>query len=254
MLVQCLNACMRITIPTTMTWWGQGGKPPRSPLSVSWISLGESSSVNIVLILSIFVPLISICAGLVSDFTKNKYGMPRSYCLTLVAVLFFISQVVTGSINDIAHLWIASALLGLAYGSAFSLFPAVCIEWFGMRKCGFLPSFQILNAILSAHFSENWGYLSLSPVVAGNLFSVIFGRNLDAYSAPSHEALLNSPPIDVYSAPQCLLGLNCYLDTIYLTMLATFLAILLSIWAGYRDRLKISMSRKTKLASRSEVI
>ena len=181
--------------------------------------------------------------------------MPRSYCLTLVAVMFFISQVVTGTINDIAHLWISSALLGLAYGSAFSLFPTVCLEWFGMRKYCWLLSFQILNAILSAHFSENWGYLSLSPIGAGNLFSLVFGRNLDAHrTSPTHNALLNPPPVHVYSAPQCLLGLNCYLDTIYITMLATFLAILLSIWAGYRDRLKIAMSRKTKLAGRSEVI
>ena len=210
------------------------------------ITQGKLSSVNIVIILSILVPLISVCTGLVSDFTKNKFGMPRSYCLTLVAVMFFISQVVTGSINDIAHLWIASALLGLAYGSAFSLFPTVCLEWFGMRKCELFLSFQILNAILSAHFSENWGYLSLSPIGAGNLFSLIFGRNLDAHrSSPTHDALLNPSPVHVYSAPQCLLGLNCYLDTIYITMLATFLAILLSIWAGYRDRLKIAMSRKT---------
>ena len=141
MLVQCLNACMRTTIPTTMTWWGQDGRPLRSPPSVSWVSQGEFSLVNVVLILSILVPLISICSGLVSDFTKNKYGMPRSYCLVLVAVMFFSSQVATGSINDITHLWIASALLGLGYGSAFSLLPTVCIEWFGMRKCGFLPLF-----------------------------------------------------------------------------------------------------------------
>ena len=109
----------------------------------------------------------------------------------------------------------------------------------------------------SAHFSENWGYISLSPIVAGNLFSLIFGRNLDAHSSsPAHDALLNSPPpIHVYSAPQCLLGLHCYLDTIYLTTFATFLAILLSIWAGYRDRRKIAMLDKTKLANRrSEVI
>lgn len=79
--------------------------------------------------------LISICIGLVSDFAKNKYGMPRSYCLVLVSVIFFISQITAGSVNDIAHLWIVSALLGLAYGSVFSLFPTVCLEWFGMRKC-----------------------------------------------------------------------------------------------------------------------
>ena len=114
--------------------------------------------------------------------------------------------------------------------------------------------FQTLNATLSAHFSENWGYLSLSPIGAGNLFSLIFGRNLDAHrSSPVLDAM-NLPPIHGYSAPQCLLGLYCYRDTIYLTMFATFLAILLSIWAGYRDTLKIAMSRETKLAGRGEVI
>ena len=50
-----------------------------------------------------------------------------------------------------------------------------------------------------------------------------------------------------------LLDLNCYLEAIYLTMIATFSAILLSIWAGYRDTLKIAMSRRTKLAGRSNL-
>ena len=91
--------------------------------------------------------------------------------------------------------------------------------------------------------------------MAGNLFSLVFGRNLDARSSPVQDALLDSPrPINVYSAPQCLLGLRCYRDTIYVTMLTTFIAILLSIWAGYRDWLKIAMLRETKLANRSEVI
>lgn len=107
--------------------------------------------------------------------------------------------------------------------------------------------------IILAHFSENWGFLSLSPIGAANLFSLVFGRNLDAHDSSPHQAL-NSALTDVYSAPQCLQGLSCYVDTIYLTIFATFLAILLSIWAGYRDRLKIAASRKTRLAGRSEVI
>jgi MFS family permease len=182
--------------------------------------------------------------------------VPRSYCVTLVAIVFFISQVVTGIINDIAYLWIASALLGLAYGSVFSLFATVCLEWFGMRKYGLLFSFQILNAILPAHFSENFGYLLLSPIVAGNIFSILFGRNLDAHrSSPAHDTLFKPPPIHVYSPPQCLLGLNCYRDTIYITMFATFLAILLSIWAGYRGRVKMATLRKSKFGgTTSEVI
>jgi len=146
-----------------------------------------------------------VSIGLVSDFARNKYNMPRSYCLVLVSVMFFVSQVVVSSVNDITHLWIASALLGLSYGSVFSLFPTVCLEWFGMP-----------------HFSENWGFLALSPIGAGNLFSLAFGRNLDAHDSPPPHHTLNPPLTDVYSTPRCLQGLSCYVDTIYLTMFATF--------------------------------
>jgi len=91
-------------------------------------------------------------------------------------------------------------------------------------------------------------------MVAGNLFSLVFGRNLDAHgSSSAYEGRALNPPL-IYSTPQCLQGPSCYVDTIYLTMLATFLCILLSIWAGYRDRLKIAMSHKTKLANRSEAV
>ncbi|PPQ80753.1 hypothetical protein CVT26_006964 [Gymnopilus dilepis] len=175
-----------------------------------------------------------IFIGLVSDFTKNKYDMPRSFSLVLVSFFFFVSQAVASQIDSIEHLWMASALLGLAHGSVFSLFPTVCLEWFGMP-----------------HFSENWGYLSMSPIIAGNLFSLIFGRNLDAHdgSAPASAAAM-------LTAPQCLQGLECYVDTIYLTTGATFLAVLLSIWAGYRDRRKIAASRRTAKISarRAEVV
>ena len=60
--------------------------------------------------------------------------MPRSYCLVLVAFMCFLSQVVASQVDHIADLWIASSVLGLGYGAVFSLFPTVCLEWFGMRE------------------------------------------------------------------------------------------------------------------------
>lgn len=69
-----------------------------------------------------------------SDFGKNRFGMPRSYSLVLVSFFFFASQVAAANVDDIRNLWIASAMLGLSHGSVFSLFPTVCIEWFGMRE------------------------------------------------------------------------------------------------------------------------
>lgn len=174
--------------------------------------------------------------------------MPRSYSLVLVATFFFISQVVASQEDRIENLWVASALLGLAHGSVFSLFPTVCLEWFGMRTFKFqsLSKFFIwqiyshTHTFSTAHFSENWGYLSLSPMIAGNIFSIVFGRNLDAHDGAK------AIPSTSLTAPQCLLGLECYVSTIYLTSAATFTAILLSIWAGYRDRQKIAASRRSK--------
>jgi hypothetical protein len=89
-----------------------------------------------------------------------------------------------------------------------------------------------------AHFSENWGYLSLSPMAAGNLFSLVFGRNLDAHEASPSQLSGTFLP-EVNGEPRCGQGLECYVTTVYLTIGATFLSILLSLWAGWRDRRKM---------------
>ncbi|KAG6917474.1 hypothetical protein DXG01_002451 [Tephrocybe rancida] len=168
---------------------------------VSWISLLNFSG-------RIFI-------GLVSDYTKNHFGFPRSFSLVLASSLSFLSQVMAALVvDDIKHLWIASAMLGLSHGSVYSLFPNVCLDWFGMP-----------------HFSENWGYLSASPIVAGNLFVMVFGRILDAHDKPLRKATL---PTSVMNT--CTLGRECYRDALYLTMGACFLSLLLSIWAGWRDQ------------------
>ncbi|KAF8812696.1 MFS general substrate transporter [Phlegmacium glaucopus] len=158
-----------------------------------------------------------IFIGLISDFVKNKYDTPRSYSITLVASILLVSQIVAANVRDISHLWMASSLLGLAHGCAFSLFPTVCLEWFGIST-----------------FSENWGYLGASPMAAGNLFSFIFGRNVDAHN---DSRFFTVPLITVMdSMPNCLEGLDCYVGGIYFTIGTTVLAVLLSIWAGYKDR------------------
>jgi hypothetical protein len=104
-----------------------------------------------------------------------------------------------------------------------------------------------------AHFSENWGYLSLSPVLGGNLFSIAFGRNLDSHS-PSNNEQSAIPRADTPSEPQCLDGRNCYVASLHITITACCLALLLSIWAGWRDRQKsISAALRGKVPS-TEVV
>lgn len=133
------------------------------------------------------------------------------------------------------------------------------------------------NHCPSAHFSENWGYMCMSTIFSGNFFSLIFGINLDRHSrlpsipspssfarplldrslSPSSpfaslglarylsplsqilpRAGLSSPASDESDRPLCVSGSQCYISTVYITTFATFLAILLSVYAGYRDRLR----------------
>jgi len=161
-----------------------------------------------------------IFIGFFSDTVKSLYRTPRSHCLVLVASFLLISQVSVANISNISNLWIASALLGLAHGCQACLIPTVCIEWFGM-----------------AHFSENWGYICVAPVFSVNLLSFLFGRILDAHAG---KIVGNLKFLLAYAQPRCLQGLDCYLGAIYLTIGTSFLSLVLSLWAGYRDSRKVA--------------
>ncbi|KAF8812677.1 MFS general substrate transporter [Phlegmacium glaucopus] len=156
-----------------------------------------------------------IMIGFFSDFVKRLYKTPRSHSLALVSLLCLISQVVAANVSNISNLWIASALLGLAHGSTAALIPTVSQEWFG------LP-----------HFSENLAYVAISPVFSANLLGFFFGRILDAHRDKTVRDHSYGEP------PQCLRGRDCYVDAIYLAIGATFLSLLISLWAGYRDSQK----------------
>ncbi|KAL0071038.1 hypothetical protein AAF712_001596 [Marasmius tenuissimus] len=208
-----------------------------------------------------------IFIGLFSDVVKARLGQPRSYLLVLVSFFVLVSQLTASHIDKLVDLWKASALLGLGYGTVFSLFAALCVEWFGVvsaprrnaqltyntfprapswpthygRGLALLFSVPFTSLMLTgffvAHFSENWGYLSLAPMVGGNLFSIAFGRNLDA-----HEKAAASEPNPQTFAPkpekelQCLDGKACYVDSIHLTTIACVVAMGLSAWAAWRDK------------------
>ncbi|KAF8580797.1 MFS general substrate transporter [Ramaria rubella] len=176
---------------------------------------------------------IGIGAG--ADLVKNRFAGHRSYLLTLISTFFILSQIVASRIEDVTRLWQASVILGLGYGGVFGLLPTITIEWFGM-----------------AHWSENWGFVSLAPLVGGNLFSLLFGRNLDAHvpgsTANSTFATATLSAAGLHPrAPipspepghQCLEGRLCYADTLAVTTAACVVALVLSLVAAWRDRRKV---------------
>ncbi|PCH41731.1 MFS general substrate transporter [Wolfiporia cocos MD-104 SS10] len=185
-------------------------------------------------IISVMNCLGRFSVGLLADITKSVVRVPRSFCITLVAAIFIVSQITCFYVETIGDLWKASALLGLAYGGMFGLFPTIVIEWFG------LP-----------HFSENWGFVSLSPVIGSNIFSIAFGRNFDAHAAepsPSRNAASLLLRAGLPSGQKCLQGRTCYSDSLKLTIGACCAALMLSAYAGWRD-----YRRQTKITPRSAV-
>lgn len=168
------------------------------------------------------VSTLSICnfagrvlIGLIADFTRIRLRLPRVYCFCLVSALFVVSQVYAINVEDVTHLWKATVLLGLAYGGLFGICPTIIIDWFGL-----------------AHLSENWGYVSLSPLLGGNLFSLMFGRNLDAH-ASDDDSSTHSPLSLIKRAAlpndhQCFDGRECYVSSLYVTVAACLFALVLS--------------------------
>ncbi|KAI5985529.1 major facilitator superfamily domain-containing protein [Pisolithus albus] len=180
-----------------------------------------------------------ILCGLVSDFLRNHLHLPRAYSLCIVSSLFIISQALAIGISSVSTLWIATATLGVAYGGLFGALPAIVIDWFGL-----------------AHLSENWGYVTLAPLIGGNIFSIMFGRNLDAHT-PREEEENTSHNVSRFvggeiSSEQhrCLMGRECYVSSLRVTLVACMVALALSTWAATRDERRREAVRKERMDER----
>ncbi|KAE9407188.1 hypothetical protein BT96DRAFT_971416 [Gymnopus androsaceus JB14] len=139
-----------------------------------------------------------------SQWQATQVSTIQFHELSLVVCLL----VAATHIENVGILWRASALLGLGYGSMFSFTL--------LRKLG-IP-------------------LPLSPLRRKHL-SVLFGRNLDAHERDPTEKTYMPPPSRI-PPRQCLQGLPCYVDSLYLTIGACAVAMVLSVWAAWRDRNK----------------
>ena len=161
--------------------------------------------------------------------------MRRVWCLSIVAASFLVSQLVALRVQDIEHLQYAVFLVGISYGGVFGLLPTIVIEWFGIGLYSYLfllkpqaltypsDSPPSINDCI-AHFSENLGFVTLSPLVMGNVFSMIFGRVFDAHSLDSEHGM------------RCFEGARCYSASLYVTTFACLCASALAFMAAGRGR------------------
>lgn len=143
-----------------------------------------------------------LASGVGSDVLVKRLHMSRFWCLAASASVFTAAQLCAIKIENPNHLWAVSSLTGFAYGALFGVYPALVADAFGVQG-----------------LSLNWGFMTLAPVISGNVFNLCYGRIYD-----HHSTVLPGGERD------CPEGLRCYAAAYWVTCASSVLGILVSLW------------------------
>lgn len=136
--------------------------------------------------------LTSTSTGVGSDFLVKSLGASRLWCLFIACLVFLTAQVSALSIRNPHLLGLVSGLSGMGYGFLFGVFPSLVAEAFGIHG-----------------LSQNWGFMTLAPVISSNIFNLFYGTIYDKHSVigPGGERLCHD-------------GLDCYRAAYWVTFAA----------------------------------
>lgn len=156
-------------------------------------------------------------SGVGSDFLSKVLKASRLWCLTIAAAIFLVGQTFALNIENPNYLSVVSSLTGLAYGFLFGCFPSLVAEAFGVHG-----------------LSTNWGFMTLSPVISGNIFNLFYGVVYDTHSIlkPGGER-------------ECTEGLACYRSAYLVTVVACLLGLVVSLWSiWYTHNLRLQEEKE----------
>ncbi|CRK33452.1 hypothetical protein BN1708_001130 [Verticillium longisporum] len=155
------------------------------------------------------VSILSICSftgrllsGVGSDIIVKVLHGSRVWCLVISSLIFSMAQICALSIENPHLLGFVSGLSGLAYGILFGVFPSIVAETFGIHG-----------------LSQNWGLMTLSPVISGNVFNLFYGSVFDQHSVigPGGERICHD-------------GRGCYQAAYLVTLGACALGTVTTLW------------------------
>lgn len=186
-------------------------------------SNGDTELANIQSIQSLQVGLISIfsfvgrlLSGSVSDILTERLRLQRLWMVFIASAVSLLAHVIMiSSISNAYHLWMTSCLVGLAYGMTFGVFPTIVCDTFGIL-----------------HFSKNWGFVAMSPVITVYIFNLVFGTIYDrnSFTSEGDSQLLH------IQASVCLKGTACYSEAFQITTLVSLLTLVVLTWMIYTEK------------------
>ncbi|KAI1425272.1 major facilitator superfamily domain-containing protein [Xylaria sp. FL1777] len=157
-------------------------------LHVSILSLGSFSG--------------RLLSGVGSDFLIKVLHASRIWCLVIASVIFSLAQICALNVVNPHLLGFVSGFSGLGYGFLFGVFPSIIAESFGIHG-----------------LSQNWGFMTLAPVISGNIFNLFYGFVLDAHSV-----------FEADGKRRCEDGIECYRSAYVVTLSACGLGLAVTLW------------------------
>ncbi len=151
-----------------------------------------------------------LSSGIGSDLIVKRLHHSRFWCAAISAAIFALAQVAAIRVEDPHFLWAVSGLSGLAYGVLFGVFPALVVDAFGPDG-----------------FAVNWGFMTLAPVVSGNIYNLFYGAVYDSNSV-----------VEPDGQRGCELGLGCYRTAYYVTLTSSILGIFACFWGIYGEHVR----------------
>ncbi|KAI5868615.1 MFS general substrate transporter [Durotheca rogersii] len=170
---------------------------------------------TLVLRQQLHVSILSVCSfagrllsGVGSDFLVKVLHASRVWCLVIASGIFSIAQICALNTVNPHLLSLVSGFSGLGYGFLFGVFPSIVAESFGIHG-----------------LSQNWGFMTLSPVVSSNIFNLFYGSVYDAHSV-----------VDADGVSSCTEGLDCYWAAYVVTLAACGLGLVVTLWVIWHQR------------------
>lgn len=155
-------------------------------------------------------------AGIGSDLLVKKLNISRYWCLFISAVVFTGTQLAGAAISNPNTLVFVSGMTGIAYGFLFGVFPSLVAHTFGIGG-----------------LSQNWGAMTLAPVLSGNIFNLLYGTIYDKRSVVGPDGERDCPD-----------GLSCYRAAYYTTFFSGVAGIVVCLWAILREKRQHNAAHK----------
>jgi MFS family permease len=156
-----------------------------------------------------------LLSGIGSDYLVKQRHMSRFWCLVISSSIFAVAQFAALAVSNPYWLWTVSSISGLGYGALFGVYPALVADAFGVSG-----------------LSANWGFMTLAPVIWGNILNLLYGAVFDAHS----KVLPEGDRI-------CDQGIDCYRGAYVVTSIISVIGIFGALAAVRRDSARMKAKR-----------